>query len=78
LRRWRRDIKSGVFGHHALETDTDTLNDGEKDGTTDSSVTHGLVTSTDGQGATGEEAGNDGVPGVFLLAAWGVRSRMGL
>ena len=66
--RWRRHVESGVLGHHALETDTDALDDGEQDGATDGTVAHGLVTTTDGKSTTGEETGNDGVPGVFLLA----------
>jgi hypothetical protein len=59
LRGWWGNVESGVFCHHALETDTDAL---------DGAVAHGLVTTTDGKSTTGEETGNDGVPGVFLLA----------
>lgn len=66
--RWWGNVESGVFCHHALETDTDTFDDGEEDGAADGTVAHGLVTTTDGESTTGEEAGNDGVPGVFLLA----------
>jgi hypothetical protein len=68
LRRWWGNVESGVFCHHALETDTDTFDDGEENGATDGTVAHGLITTTDGKSTTGEEAGNDGVPGVFLLA----------
>lgn len=68
LRRWWGNVESGVFCHHALETDTDALDDGEQDGATDGTVAHGLVTTTDSKSTTGEETGNDGVPGVFLLA----------
>jgi hypothetical protein len=68
LRGWWGNVESGVFCHHALETDTDALDDGEEEGATDGTVAHGLVTTTDGKSTTGEETGNDGVPGVFLLA----------
>lgn len=71
MRRWRRHVESGVFCHHALETDTDTFDDGEQNGATDGTVAHGLVTTTDSESTTGEETGNDGVPRVFLLATLG-------
>lgn len=65
--RWRY-IEAGVLGHHTLETDTDTLDDGEEDGATDGTVTDGLCASTDGESTAGEEACDDGVPGIFLFA----------
>jgi len=68
LGRWRRHVESGVLGHHALETDTHALDDGEQDGATDGTVAHGLVATTDSKSTTSEETGNDGVPRVFLLA----------
>ena len=68
MRRWWGYVESGVFCHHALEPNTDTLDDGEQDGATDGTVAHGLVTTTDSESTTGEETGNDGVPRVFLLA----------
>lgn len=63
-----RSLKLGRPGHHLAEADTDTLDDGQQDSATDGAVAGSLVTTTDGQRATGEEAGNDGVPGVLLLA----------
>ena len=66
--RWRRHVESGVLGHHALETDAHALDDGEQNGATNGTVAHGLVATTDGKSTTSEETGNDGVPGVFLLA----------
>lgn len=56
-----------VVGHHSLETDTDTLNDTEEDGAHDGRVPGGLETTSDGQGATGEETRTDGVPCILLL-----------
>lgn len=67
-RRRRGHLKLCVLGHHSLETDADTLNDGEKDGAADSTVADGFGTSTDSERTTGEEAGDDSVPGILLLA----------
>ena len=66
-RRWGH-LELCVLGHHPLETDADALDDGEQDGAADGTVADGLGSSTDGERTTGEETGNDGVPGVFLLA----------
>ncbi|CAF3465695.1 unnamed protein product [Fusarium graminearum] len=55
-------------GKHFGETDTDTLDDGEKNGTTDGTVPCSLVTTSNGERTAGEEAGNDGVVRVLLLA----------
>lgn len=61
-------LQLGAAGQHSLESNTDTLDDSQEDGTTDGTVSRSLVTATDGQGATREEAGDDGVVGVLLLA----------
>jgi len=66
-RRRRRHIKPCVLRHHALEPDAHALDDGEQDGAADGAVTDRLCAAADGQGAAGEEAGDDSVPGVFLL-----------
>lgn len=65
---WRGHIQSCVLCHHSLETDTNTLNDGEEDGASDSAVSYSFGASTDGKGTSGEETGDDGVPRIFLLA----------
>ncbi len=43
---------------HLLETDTDTLDDGEQDGTANGTVSRRLVPASDGQRAAREETGN--------------------
>lgn len=68
VRRRLRSLELGRTSHHLAEADTDTLDDGQQDGTADGTVTSSLVATTDGQRAAGEETGNDGVPGVLLLA----------
>lgn len=56
-----------VLGHHAVERDTDTFDDGEQYRARDGAVAHGFVTASYGEGSTGEETSDDGVPRVFLL-----------
>lgn len=51
-----------------LESDTDTLNDCQKDGAADGTVPDSLCTTTNGESTSGEETGDDGVPRIFLLA----------
>lgn len=63
-----RYLQLGRSSQHLGEADTDTLNDGEQNSATDGTVSRGLVTTTDGQGATSEETGDNGVVGIFLLA----------
>lgn len=57
-----------VVGHHSLETDTDTLDDGEENGAHDGGVAGSLNTTTNGQRATSEETGDNSVPRILLLA----------
>lgn len=57
-----------VIGHHALESNTNTLDDSEEDGTHNSGVSGGLITTTDSEGATSKETSNDSIIGIFLLA----------
>jgi hypothetical protein len=64
----RRKLEFCVIGHHALESDTDTFDDSQEDGTHNGGVASGLDTTTDGKGPTGEETGDNGVVRVFLLA----------
>jgi hypothetical protein len=52
-------LELGVIGHHTLETDTNTLDDSEEDGTHDGRVTGSLDTSTDSESTTSEETGNN-------------------
>lgn len=66
-RRWGH-LELCVLGHHPLETDADTFDDGEQDGAADGTVADGLGTSTHGERTTGEETGDDGVPRVLLFA----------
>lgn len=47
LRRSGRHFEARVLGHHALEADTDTFDDGEQDCTANGTVAHGLVAATD-------------------------------
>lgn len=51
-----------------LESDTDALNDGQKDGAADGTVSNSLCTTTNGESTSGKETGNDGVPRILLLA----------
>lgn len=64
----RRKLELCVVGHHALETDADTFDDGQEDGTHNSRVAGGLDTTTNGQGATSEETSANCVPWIFCLA----------
>ena len=66
-RRWGH-LQLGVLGHHPLETDSDTLDDGEQDCAADGAVADGFGTSTNGERTTSEETGDDGVPGILLFA----------
>ena len=66
-RRWGH-LQLGVLGHHPLETDSDTLDDGEQDCAADGAVADGFGTSTNGERTTSEETGDDGVPGMLLFA----------
>jgi hypothetical protein len=66
--RRRGHLQLGVLGHHPLETDSDTLDDGQQDGAADGAVADGFGASTHGERATGEETGDDGVPGILLFA----------
>lgn len=54
--------------HHLAEGNADPLNDCQQHRTSNRAIPCSLVASPDGQGATGEEASNDGVVGVLLLA----------
>jgi hypothetical protein len=47
--RRRRKLEFCVVGHHSLESDTDTFDDGQEDGTHNSGVAGSLDTSTDSQ-----------------------------
>jgi len=66
-RRWRH-LQLGVLGHHPLEPDSDTLDDGQQDGAADGAVADGFGSSAHGERTTGEETGNNGVPWVLLFA----------
>ena len=57
-----------VIGHHALEANTNTLDHSKEDGTHDSGVAGGLITTTDSEGTTGEETSDDSIIRIFLLA----------
>jgi hypothetical protein len=67
-RRRRGHLELGVLGHHPLETDSDALDDGQQDCAADGAVADGFGPSAHGERAAGEEAGDDRVPGVLLLA----------
>lgn len=66
--RGLRHLELGGAGEHLAEADTDTFDDGEQDGAADGAVAGSLVATSDGERATGEEAGDDGVVGILLLA----------
>jgi hypothetical protein len=66
--RRRRKLEFCVVGHHSLESDTDTFDDGQEDGTHNSGVAGSLDTSSDSQRTTGEETGDNGIVRIFLLA----------
>lgn len=66
--RGRRELELGVIGHHALETDTNTLNDTQEDGTHNGGVTGGLDTTTNSQRTTSEETSDNAVPRILSLA----------
>jgi hypothetical protein len=66
--RGGRELELCVVGHHTLETDTNTLNDTQEDGTHNGRVTGGLDTTTDSQGTTSEETSDNAVPRVLGLA----------
>lgn len=61
-------LKLCVVGHHSLETDTDTFNDGKENGAHDGGVTGSLDTTTNSKRATSEETCDNGVPRILLLA----------
>lgn len=67
-RRRLRHLELGGARQHLGEADTDTLNDGEQDSAADGAVTGSLVAASDGEGAAGEETGNNGIVRVLLLA----------
>ena len=64
---WRY-LELCVIGHHALESNTNTLDDSKEDSTHDRGVSGSFNTTTDGEGTTGEETSDDSVPWIFLLA----------
>jgi hypothetical protein len=66
-RRWGH-LELCVLGHHPLETNTDTLDDGEQDGAADGTVADGFGSSTDGERTTSEETSDNRVPGILLLS----------
>jgi hypothetical protein len=66
--RRRGHLELCVLGHHPLETDANSFDDGQQDGAADGSVADGLGTSTHGERTTGEETGDDCVPRVLLFA----------
>lgn len=68
LLRWRLwHLQLGAARKHLLESDTDALDDRQQDGASDGAVARRLVTSTDGQRATCQETGDDGIVRVLLL-----------
>lgn len=67
-RRRRRQLESRILSHHTLETNTNTFNNSQQDGASDSAVADGFRPATDGERTAREETRDDGVPGVFLLA----------
>lgn len=69
LRRWwwRRHIQPRVLSHHTLETNSDTLDNGQQAGTADSGVSRSLEAAADGEGAAGEETCDDWKLLVYAL-----------
>lgn len=63
---WRTYLELCVIRHHTLETNTNTLDNTQEDGTHNSRVTGSLDTTTDSKGTTSEETGSNGVPGILL------------
>ena len=57
----RGQLQLGGAGQHALEADSDALDDGEQHGAADGAVPRRLVAAADGQGAACEKACDDGV-----------------
>ena len=53
----RTHVEIRVLGHHSLNTDADTLDNGEQTSTRDGTVSCGFETASDGERAAGEEAG---------------------
>ena len=64
---WRRHIQPRVLSHHTLETNSDTLDNGQQAGTADSGVSRSLEATADGEGASGEETCDDWKLLVFAL-----------
>ena len=66
--RGLRHLELGAARQHLGEGDADALDDGEEDGAANGVVARGLEAASKRERAAGEEAGNDGVVGVLLLA----------
>ena len=66
--RWLGYFQLGRAREHLGEPDTNTLDNREEDSAADGTVSRGLVASSDGKGTTGEEAGDDSIIGILLLA----------
>ena len=56
---YRWILRPVVSRHHPVETNTGTLNDGKQDAATDGRISCSLPASTDGEGSSSEETGND-------------------
>ena len=68
MRRRRWNLQLGRAGEHLGETDADTFDDGEQNGTTNGTVSRRLVASSNRKGTTGEETSDDGIPRILLLS----------
>lgn len=67
-RRRRRHLELRALRHHALEANSDALNDREQNGTANRTVAYRPRAPADCERAAGEAAGDDWVPGVFFAA----------
>jgi hypothetical protein len=63
-----RGLQLCAARHHPLQTDTDTLDDRQQYRAADGIVPCRLETSSNREGTAGEEAGDDGIVWVLLLA----------
>ena len=68
VRRRLRYLQLGRASQHLGESNTDALNNREQNSATNSTVSRSLVATTDGQGATREETGDNGIVRILLLA----------
>ena len=67
---WRRRgcLEFGPLGHHPAESNSNSFDNCQKDGTSNSIIAHGSSSAPNGERTAGKESAENRIPGVFLLS----------